>query len=303
MAGGSGSQPDGLAAALESAAADVNGVLDNLLPEAEGPEAQVFEAMQYVTLAPGKRFRPIATLASAEMFGVSRRSALRVAAAVEMVHTYSLVHDDLPCMDDDPVRRGQDSVHVRFDEATAVLVGDALLPLAFEVLSHSETHSDAEVRSELVTTLARAAGGHGMVGGQMIDLRLQNAATDIGTITRLQQLKTGALIAFSCESGAILGRSARKLRQALRACAHDLGLAFQITDDLLDAEGSADKVGKTLGKDAAAGKATFVALMGAERARTQAEILTEQAIRHLDPFAEKADFLRRLAQFAIDRSV
>lgn len=299
--GGSPGESNDLASVMASAAADVNSVLDNLLPEPEGPEAQVFEAMRYAALAPGKRFRPILVLASAELFNVARRSALRVAAAVELVHTYSLVHDDLPCMDDDAVRRGQPSVHVQFDEATAVLAGDALLPLAFETLCHSETHSDPEVRSELVRALAHAAGGQGMVGGQMIDLQLQKAVTDIGTITRLQQLKTGALIAFSCESGAILGHAPKDLRHALRAFAHDLGLAYQIVDDLLDAEGSAEQVGKKVGKDAAAGKATFVSLLGTERARTQAEFLTNQAVQHLDPFAGKVDFLRRLAQFAIHR--
>ena len=287
---------------MAGAVADVDGVLDNLLPEPEGPEAQIFEAMRYAALAPGKRFRPILVLATADLFRVARRSALRVAAAVEMVHTYSLVHDDLPSMDDDTVRRGQPSAHVQFDEATAILAGDALLTLAFETLCNEETHSDPAVRVELVRALAHASGGKGMVGGQMIDLKLQKAVTDIGTITRLQQLKTGSLIAFSSESGAILGRAPRNLRQALRAFAHDLGLAFQIIDDLLDAEGSAEKMGKTVGKDAAAGKATFVSLLGANRARTQADILTDQAIKHLDPFAEQAEFLRRLAQFAIHRS-
>ena len=287
---------------MAGAVADVDGVLDNLLPEPEGPEAQIFEAMRYAALAPGKRFRPILVLATADLFRVARRSALRVAAAVEMVHTYSLVHDDLPSMDDDTVRRGQPSAHVQFDEATAILAGDALLTLAFETLCNEETHSDLAVRVELVRALAHASGGKGMVGGQMIDLKLQKAVTDIGTITRLQQLKTGSLIAFSSESGAILGRAPRNLRQALRAFAHDLGLAFQIIDDLLDAEGSAEKMGKTVGKDAAAGKATFVSLLGANRARTQADILTDQAIKHLDPFAEQAEFLRRLAQFAIHRS-
>ncbi len=302
MTAGSEEQLDDLTAAMAGAVADVDGVLDNLLPEPEGPEAQIFEAMRYAALAPGKRFRPILVLATADLFRVARRSALRVAAAVEMVHTYSLVHDDLPSMDDDTVRRGQPSSHVQFDEATAILAGDALLTLAFETLCNEETHSDPAVLVELVRALAHASGGKGMVGGQMIDLKLQKAVTDIGTITRLQQLKTGSLIAFSSESGAILGRAPRNLRQALRAFAHDLGLAFQIIDDLLDAEGSAEKMGKTVGKDAAAGKATFVSLLGANRARTQADILTDQAIKHLDPFAEQAEFLRRLAQFAIHRS-
>jgi farnesyl diphosphate synthase len=302
LTGGLGEKPSDLAAAMASAAAEVDGVLDNLLPEPEGPEAQVFEAMRYATLAPGKRFRPILVLTTADLFGVGRRSALRVAAAVEMVHTYSLVHDDLPAMDDDAVRRGQPTVHVQYDEATAILAGDALLTLAFEILCHDETHSDPAVCLELVRALAHASGGTGMVGGQMIDLRLQKTVTDIGTITRLQQLKTGALIAYASESGAILGQAPNKLRQALRAFSHDLGLAFQIIDDLLDAEGSEEAVGKKVGKDAAAGKATFVSFLGVDRARTQAEILTDQAIQHLDPFAEQACFLRRLAQFAIHRS-
>jgi len=299
---GFGEKPSDLATAMATAAADVDGVLENLLPEPDGPEGQVFEAMRYAALAPGKRFRPILVLTTAALFSVDRRSALRVAAAVEMVHTYSLVHDDLPSMDDDAMRRGRPSVHVQFDEATAILAGDALLTLAFETLCADEIHSDPAVRVELVRALAHASGGKGMVGGQMIDLKLQKAVTYIGTITRLQQLKTGALIAYSSEAGAILGRAPDQLRQALRAFAHDLGLAFQIIDDLLDAEGSEETVGKKVGKDAAAGKATFVSLLGVDRARTQADILTDQAIQHLDPFAEQADFLRRLAQFAIHRS-
>ena len=297
-----GENPSDLDTAMAKAAVELDGVLENLLPEPDGPEAQVFEAMRYATLAPGKRFRPILVLATAALFGVDRRSALRVGAAVELVHTYSLVHDDLPAMDDDAMRRGRPSVHVQFDEATAILAGDALLTLAFETLCADETHTDPAVRVELVRSLAHASGGNGMVGGQMIDLMLQKTVTDIGTITRLQQLKTGALIVYSSEAGAILGRAPNKLRQALRAFSNDLGLAFQIIDDLLDAEGSEEAVGKKVGKDAAAGKTTFVSLLGIDRARTQAGILTDQAIQHLDPFEEQADFLRQLAQFSTHRN-
>jgi farnesyl diphosphate synthase len=282
-------------------AAAVEDKLRGLLPVPEGPEARLVEAMAYSTLAGGKRLRPFLVTASSEMFGVARECALRVAAAVEMVHTYSLVHDDLPCMDDDALRRGKPTAHIAFDEATAVLAGDALLTLAFEVLAEAATHSDPEVRCELIRTLAAAAGCQGMVGGQMIDLEAENQALDAGAITRLQQLKTGGLIAFSCESGAILGKAPQQLRHALHAYAHDLGLAFQIADDLLDSQGSAEKLGKAVGKDSGRGKATMVALLGPERARTQAEMLARQAAAHLEPFAERAEALRALADFVIAR--
>ena len=272
-----------------------------MLPRVEGPEARLFEAMRYAITAGGKRFRPFLVCESAKLFGLHKGSALRVAAAVECIHTYSLVHDDLPCMDDDDLRRGQPTVHRKFDEATAVLVGDALQTLAFDILADRDTHELAEVRIELVRRLAAASGGHGMVGGQMIDLATEGRRVDMGGITRLQQLKTGALIAFSCEAGAVLGRAPRERRHALRAYAHDMGLAFQITDDLLDVEGEAEIIGKTAGKDEAAGKATFVSILGVERARAQAAMLSEQAIQHLDLFDEKADLLRQAAAFVINR--
>ncbi len=225
----------------------------------------------------------------------------RVSSAIECVHTYSLVHDDLPCMDDDDLRRGKPTVHRAYDEATAVLAGDALLTFAFELLADRDTHQLAEVRVELLRRLALAAGGQGMVGGQMIDLASEGEALDMGGISRLQRLKTGALIAFACEAGAVLGRAPRERRHALRAYAHDMGLAFQIADDLLDVEGKAETVGKATGKDAAAGKATFVSILGVERARAQAAMLSEQAIQHLDLFDEKADLLRQAARFVITR--
>ena len=276
-------------------------VLDRLLAAPPGLEARVYDAMRYSALAPGKRLRPLLVLASARLFGVARRSALQVAAAIEMVHAYSLIHDDLPAMDDSDLRRGRPTCHKEFDEATAVLAGDGLLTMAFEVLAHPDTHGDSVVRCELVAALAAAAGAAGMVGGQMIDLIAEKQTLNIGAITRLQRMKTGALIAFSCEAGAILAKAAGELRTALRGYAHDLGLAFQIADDLLDVEGSAAETGKPVGADAAAGKATFVSILGAERARAQAELLIDQAVAHLDLFEQRAELLRQVARFVVSR--
>ncbi len=276
-------------------------VLDRLLGAPPGLEARVYDAMRYSALAPGKRLRPLLVLASARLFGVAKRSALQVAAAIEMVHAYSLIHDDLPAMDDSDLRRGRPTCHKEFDEATAVLAGDGLLTMAFEVLAHPDTHGDSAVRCELVAALASAAGAAGMVGGQMIDLIAEKQTLDIGAITRLQRMKTGALIAFSCEAGAILAKTASELRTALRGYAHDLGLAFQIADDLLDVEGSAAETGKPVGADAAAGKATFVSILGAERARAQAGLLIDQAVAHLDLFEQRAELLRQVARFVVNR--
>jgi len=287
--------------ALSEAAERVENTLESLLPAGDAPEARLFEAMRYATLGGGKRLRPFLVLASAELFNVNRASALRIAAAIEFVHCYSLVHDDLPAMDDDDMRRGRPTVHRQYDDATAVLAGDALLTLAFEILADEATHPDPKVRCELVTALAAAAGAHGMVGGQMFDLLAESMELDIGAITRLQRLKTGQLIAFACEAGAILGKAPAPLRQALRAYAHDLGLAFQIADDLLDAEGTEAEVGKKVGKDAAAGKATFISVLGTERAREQADLLARQAVLHLDLFEKKADLLCDVARFVVER--
>jgi farnesyl diphosphate synthase len=289
-------------AALGDAAGLVDAVIDGLLAMPDGPEARVFEAMRYATLGPGKRLRPFLVLASSRLFGVGRRGALQVAAAVEMVHAYSLVHDDLPAMDNSDLRRGRPTCHRQFDDATAVLAGDGLLTMAFEILAHPHTHGDPAVRCELVTALAGAAGGHGMVGGQMFDLLAEHRPElDIGAITRLQWLKTGALIAFATEAGAILGKAAPEARVALRGYAHDLGLAFQIADDLLDVEGSPDLTGKPVGQDAAAGKATFVSILGVERARAQAELLVAQAVAHLDIFEGNTELLRQTARFVVER--
>jgi farnesyl diphosphate synthase len=291
----------GFTAALAENAREVDAILDSLLPPRDDPEARLMEAIRYSTLSGGKRIRPFLVVSSAGLFGVSKPFALRVAAAVEMVHCYSLIHDDLPAMDNDDLRRGMPTCHVKFDEATAILAGDALLTRAFEVIADAATHSDPRVRSDLVVELARAAGIDGMVGGQMLDLLAEHKGLGVEEVTRLQRMKTGALIAFSCEAGAILGKASDTARHALRAYAHDLGLAFQIVDDLLDVEGDALEVGKTTKKDEKAGKATFVSLLGAERARGQSDILAQQAVEHLASFSESAEPLRALAWFVVNR--
>jgi farnesyl diphosphate synthase len=289
--------------ALAFAAESTEQTMDRLLPRGEEGEARVFEAMRYSSLGGGKRLRAFFVLASATLFRVGATAALRTASAIEFLHAYSLIHDDLPPMDDDDLRRGKPSCHRRFDEATAILAGDALQALAFEVLAHEATHGDPAVRSALVAELARAAGAHGMVGGQMLDLLAagQGPDTSIGAITRLQRLKTGALISFSCTAGAILGKAPEPMRTALAAYAHDLGLAFQIVDDLLDVEGDAAELGKATNKDAAAGKATFVSILGVERARAQASLLAQQAATHLEPLGARADLLKQAAKFVVQR--
>ncbi len=286
---------------LKKTAGEINSRISDLLPAAEGPEARVIEAMRYAMEAGGKRLRPFLIVESGKLFGIEQEKMFRVAVALECVHTFSLVHDDLPCMDDDDLRRGRPTTHKAFDEATAVLAGDALLSFAFELVGSDKTHQDPFVRCELVTQLSRAVGAQGMIGGQMIDLSMQTLPQDIPTITRLQRLKTGALIAFACESGAIMGRAARDARHALEAYAHDLGLAFQIADDILDVEGDAEELGKAAQKDEGAGKATFISVLGLERAKAQAQMLSDQAKQHLVMFDERADLLRAAADFVVTR--
>jgi farnesyl diphosphate synthase len=220
---------------------------------------------------------------------------------LEAIHVYSLIHDDLPCMDDDDLRRGKPTVHKAFDEATAVLAGDSLHALAFEILASSATHSDPFVRSELIATLALASGPDGMAGGQMMDLEAENAQFDLQTVTRLQALKTGALIAASVEMGSILGHVPAEGRIRLRGYARDIGLAFQIADDILDVEGDEALAGKALHKDADAGKGTFVSLMGLARAKEQAAMLVSQAIEHLSIYGQEADLLRAIARYVLER--
>jgi farnesyl diphosphate synthase len=279
----------------------VAAALDRVLPKGEGPEGRVAEAMRYAALGGGKRLRAFLALESGRLFGVERQAMGRVAAAIESIHGYSLVHDDLPAMDNDDLRHGKPTVHRAFDEATAILAGDGMLTLAFEILSHPETHPDPHVRCELVARLAQAGGAHGMVGGQMMDMAAAEADFDIGAITRLQRLKTGALISYSVEAGAIMGRAGPDARHALLGYAQELGLAFQIADDILDVEGCSTEMGKAVRKDATAGKATFVTILGLDRARDQAHRLAAQAVQHLEMFDEKAALLRALAEFVVAR--
>jgi len=275
--------------------------LDRLLPPAEGPRGRVADAMRYATLNGGKRLRPFLTVTSAGLFDVPEDRALRAGAALEMVHCYSLVHDDLPAMDDSELRRGTPTVHRRYDDATAILAGDGLLTEAFAVLGEPATHPDAGVRAELTLGLARAAGTAGMVGGQMVDISPERVDLDLNGVTELQAMKTGALIRFACRAGAILGGADDTQRAALDGYADDLGLAFQIADDLLDAESDAEALGKPAGQDAQADKATFVELLGIEGARGRARDLVESAVARLEPFGEAADTLRATARFVVER--
>ncbi|PHK95169.1 farnesyl-diphosphate synthase [Pseudoroseomonas rhizosphaerae] len=288
---------------MRAAAAEIEHTLDTLLPAEDGAEARLYAAMRHAALGGGKRMRGFLVLEGAAQFGVSRTSALRVAAAIEMLHAYSLVHDDLPAMDNDDMRRGKPTVHKAFDEATAILAGDALQAHAFAVLAHEDTHSYPAVRAELCLRLALAAGARGMCGGQMLDMLAENGAEPPteAAIGRLQLLKTGKLIEFSAEAGAVLGKAPGPQRHALCAYGRELGAAFQIADDILDATASAAETGKRTGKDAAAGKATLVGLLGLERARVQAERLAAQARAHLDSFGARADLLRMLADYTIAR--
>ncbi len=290
-----------LATALAGVAQAVEAEIDRLLPLPATLEARVHAAMRYALFAGGKRLRPFLVMTSADLLGVPVENAIRAAAAVEMVHTYSLIHDDLPAMDDDDLRRGKPTCHREFDEATAILAGDALQPLAFRVLAEPETDPDAEIRMELVRTLADAIGADGMVGGQMIDLQAETETYDLAQITRLQDLKTGALISWSVEAGAILGRATRAERIALASYGLEIGLAFQIADDLLDIEGDVAQMGKAVAKDADAGKATFIGLLGVEGARNRAAELVDSAVARLDLFGQNAFLLKDIARFMIER--
>jgi farnesyl diphosphate synthase len=286
---------------LERAAREVEQTLERLLPQPRGLHARVVEAMRYAVFAGGKRLRPFLTLESAGLFGVPREQALRVAAAVEALHTYSLVHDDLPAMDDDDLRRGRPTTHRRFDEATAILAGDALLTLAFEILAEPQTHPSGAVRAKLVATLARAAGSDGMVGGQMIDLEAPLRRLDEDGIVDLQRRKTGALFEFSCLAGGLLGAAGEDELAALRTYAADLGLAFQICDDLIDVSGSVEAAGKQVGKDQAQGKATLVSLYGPDGARARARELASRSRTTIGRFGHPAERLETLPFYLLER--
>lgn len=290
-----------LADSLRDIQADVDAAFDAMLPVPEDTRARLVEAMRYAVIGGGKRVRPLLVSATAAMFGVDRDAAVLAGCAVEAIHAYSLIHDDLPCMDDDDLRRGRATLHKQFDEATAVLAGDSLHDLAFEILSRSDTSGDPFTRAELIATLARASGMNGMAGGQMMDMMADHAAYDLQAITRLQQLKTGALLAASVEMGAILGKVSPEGRVHLRAYARDIGLAFQIADDLLDYDGDEAKAGKALRKDDEQGKQTFVTLMGADSARRQARALVDQAVERLLPYGDEAALLTALARYVVER--
>lgn len=291
----------GLAAALDHAAKTVEQTLELVLPKPHGLHCRIHEAMRYATFAGGKRLRPFLVLESARLFDVDEAMASRAAAAIEVLHTYSLVHDDLPCMDDDDLRRGRPTTHKAFDEATAVLAGDGLLTIAFEILSHAETHPNAEVRCKLIARLAEAAGANGMIGGQMVDMVAATRAFGAEEIMLLQRLKTGQLFEFSCEAGPILASAGQAEQTRMRQYAHDMGLVFQITDDLLDVTSTAEKAGKAVGKDKDHGKATLVSIYGIDGARAKAREISDRAIAALEPFGEKAVALRELLPFLLTR--
>ncbi|CUA88873.1 Geranylgeranyl pyrophosphate synthase [Chelatococcus sambhunathii] len=264
---------------------------------------RLLAAMRHAVLDGGKRLRPFLTVETARLFGETGDGPLRAGAAIELLHCYSLVHDDLPAMDDDDLRRGRPTVHRAFDEATAILAGDALLTLAFDVLADPAVTADAAVRAELVLGLARAAGLGGMVGGQMLDLEAENRSTPFAEIEvrRLQAMKTGALIAFAVDAGGVVARAGGEERRCLAAYGRALGAAFQIADDILDREASTDVLGKRAAKDADRGKATLVDVLGIEAARAERDRLAEEAVAALAPFGPAADTLRAAARFAATR--
>ena len=282
-------------------AAKVEAVFSSYLGGTGDGRDRLFEAMRHAGLGGGKRIRPLLTAATGRLFGLSEERVIRAGAAIEAIHVYSLIHDDLPCMDDDDLRRGKPTVHRAYDESTAVLAGDCFHDLAFEIISDPATHEDPFVRAELVLEMARASGPNGMAGGQMLDLVAEGQDLDIGSVTRLQQLKTGALIEFAVEAACIMGRIPPESRTPYRGYARDVGLAFQIADDLLDHAGDEETAGKRLRKDAGAGKATFVSLLGEDRARRQCSMLIAQAIEHLDHHGEEADLLRAVARYVQER--
>ena len=286
---------------LKEIADKVTVALDQFIPPASGPEADLMRAMRHAALANGKRMRPFFVLECGHMFDANETWLLRAAAALECVHTYSLVHDDLPCMDDDDVRRGQPTVHIAFDESTAVLAGDALLTLAFRILANADTHRDPAVRLRLIERLSEAAGARGMVGGQMIDMLGTDHVRDLNTITRMQRMKTGALISYAVEAGGVIGGANETELHALAGFANDLGLAYQIADDLLDLTGDPNIVGKATGKDEEAGKANFVTLLGEDGARQRVRLLAAQAKEHLVIFRNRANILLQSVDYVLER--
>lgn len=286
---------------LGEAAERIRVALDALLPRPQGPESRLTEAMRYSALAGGKRLRPFFTIEAGRMFDADESALLRAAVAIECVHSYSLIHDDLPCMDDDDLRRGKPTLHRAFDEATALLAGDALLTFAFELLAEPATHPDPQMRCLLIAGLARAAGAGGMVAGQAADMAGQEIGSDLIAVTRMNRMKTGALINFAVEAGAMIGCATETERTALSRYAHDIGLAFQMRDDLLDAEGVVRDTGKAVGKDRARGKVNFVTVLGADATRERIGMLAAQAKQHLAHFGPRARVLVEAVDFVVQR--
>lgn len=286
---------------LKEAAERVETALDGLLPRAVGPETRLLDAMRYAALSGGKRLRPFFTLESGRLFDADEGWLLRTACAIECVHTYSLIHDDLPCMDDDDLRRGRATLHRAFDEATALLAGDALLTLAFELMAEPPTHPDPQMRCLLIAGLAKAAGAGGMVAGQAADMASHEIGSDLIAVTRMNRMKTGSLINFSVEAGAIIGCASDAERTALSRYAHDVGLAFQMVDDLLDAEGVVRDTGKAVGKDKARGKVNFVTVLGTDATRERVKMLASQAKRHLGMFGPRGRILLDAVDFIVER--
>ncbi|AYN87152.1 polyprenyl synthetase family protein [Commensalibacter sp. M0357] len=294
-------QNQSLNQSLSSRAQSLETTLDKFLPRMKGGEANLIEAMRYAVLGGGKRLRGYLVTEVASLFNIPMKSALYVGASVEMLHAYSLIHDDLPAMDDDDLRRGKPSTHIKFGEAIAILAGDALQTKAFEILTWEDVSENPDIRIELVKSLAEASGSNGMVGGQVIDMEGENRHLTLPEVINLHAMKTGRLICYSAEAGAILGQANADLRNHIISYGRDLGTAFQIADDILDATASAEELGKTAGKDNASGKSTFVSLLGIEDAKKEANRLIGKAIRHLEPFGSAADNLRALANYVITR--
>jgi farnesyl diphosphate synthase len=294
-------QSSGLESAFAQIRREIDASFGALLASPSDGRATLYEAMRYSAIGGGKCLRPLLVTAACDLFQVDRRCALRAGLAVECIHVYSLIHDDLPCMDDDDLRRGKPTLHRAYDESTAILAGDSLHALGFEVLADPATHHDPFVRAELVAALARAAGPAGMAGGQMLDMLAETVSLDLAAVAELQQLKTGALIDFCLDAGAIMGGGTAEVRASLRGYARHLGLAFQIADDLLDAEGEESKIGKRVNKDQAASKQTFVSSLGVKRARYEASLVADQATDFLRGFGAEADLLRKIARFAVER--
>jgi farnesyl diphosphate synthase len=296
---------DRLAEELKAEGARVRAEVDKFFAKLLAPTGdsrdRLYEAMRHAAIGGGKRLRPLLTVAASRLFAIDSQRALRAGCAIEAIHVYSLIHDDLPCMDDADLRRGKLTVHKAFGEAEAVLAGDSLHALAFDILAHPSTTDDPWVRNELVLELARAAGPQGMAGGQMMDLVAEGEKLDLPAITRLQQLKTGALIEYAVEAACIMAKLPSEARTPYRGYARNIGLAFQIADDLIDYSGDEAAAGKPTGRDADAGKATFVSLLGEQRARQQAGYLVSQAVEHLSSHGSEADLLRAIARFAIER--